>query len=67
METPRRAAAMQGKTIYEGRPCRACGGILRYTSSDNCIPCSKTSSSKRHKEIRDLLAQARAKLAVKSA
>ena len=65
METPRKAAALQGKTIYEGRPCKACGGILRYTSSNNCIRCSKASSSKRHIEIRDLLAQARASARVR--
>lgn len=65
METLRRAAALQGKKIYEGRPCKTCGGILRYTSSDNCIRCSKASSSKRYKEIRDLLAQARASARVR--
>lgn len=24
---------------YHGRPCRACGGTLRYRSNRDCVPC----------------------------
>lgn len=42
--SPRRKAAMQGQRQYEGKPCKACGATLRYTSNAGCVECQKATS-----------------------
>lgn len=53
-------AAEQGKTHYEGQPCKTCGSTLKYTSTGNCVPCSKTATAEQRRKVRELLAQAKA-------
>lgn len=33
-------ASQAGRTKYVGVPCRKCGGIVRYTSSCQCVACA---------------------------
>lgn len=36
---------------YDGKPCRTCGGTLRYQSNDRCVACiQKASKEKRNAE-----------------
>lgn len=35
----RKVAAEQGQTIYEGNPCKKCGGVTRYVSNGSCVHC----------------------------
>lgn len=36
----RSIARETGKRHYEGKPCRVCGGTLRYTCDNRCLRCS---------------------------
>lgn len=42
--SPRRKAAQQGQRQYTGKPCKACGETLRYTSNAGCVACQISSS-----------------------
>lgn len=60
MKNPRMKAAEQGKTHYEGQPCKTCGTTQKYTSTGNCVQCSKTATAEQRRKVRELLAQAKA-------
>ncbi len=55
----RTEAATKGEPFFQGRPCKRCGGTLRYTSNRNCVPCQKMHAERDHQAVRDLLSQSR--------
>lgn len=58
--TPRRAAAESGEVIYDARTaCSSCGSLQRYTSSGQCVPCTKTRANNRLGAIRETLSAAK--------
>ena len=59
MESTRLTAAKEGKTHYEGSPCRTCGSQVRYTSTGQCVACHKIRITAQREKIRDLLRVAR--------
>lgn len=59
MDQARIVAAKQGMSRYEGKPCRVCGGTERYTTSNNCVACSKVSTAKSREKFKVLIEQAR--------
>jgi len=58
--SPRLEAAERGQTHYEGRPCSICGATLRYTTTRNCVACTKTRAAEERVRVRDLMERARA-------
>jgi len=42
--SPRRKAAKHGERHYTGKPCKACGNKVRYTSNAGCVQCQISSS-----------------------
>ena len=52
----RRKAAQHGQRHYTGKPCRACGGTLRYTSNAGCVSCQIKKSGLSNKAIQIELA-----------
>lgn len=51
----RLAAAKARSKTFTGLPCKLCAGTLRYTSSTQCVPCSKRRASEYGERIRKLL------------
>ena len=49
--SPRRKAAQHGQRHYTGKPCKACGETLRYTSNAGCVACQISSSRASSKVI----------------
>ncbi len=49
--SPRRLAAKQGQRQYTGKPCKACGETLRYTSNAGCVACQIKNSRVSNKLI----------------
>jgi Recombination endonuclease VII len=37
---------------YTGRPCKTCGGVLRYSSNCNCVACGRSRKFSSTKEVR---------------
>lgn len=60
MKSPRLQAAEKGQTHYEGTPCRTCGTSLKYTTTGNCVACSKAKTSETRAKVRELMEQAKA-------
>lgn len=54
--SPRRKAAQQGSRHYTGKPCKACGETLRYTSNAGCVSCQISTSRASAKVIQFTLA-----------
>lgn len=58
-ESPRTKAAMEGQTKYEGKPCKVCGGTLRWIINCTCVSCSNARTAegvrKRRQLLRDLM------------
>lgn len=52
---PRYDAALRGSLHYEGRPCRACGATTKYTSTSQCVPCTKRKTNEHRAHVRALL------------
>ena len=44
---PRQIASEKGEKFYEGKSCKKCGNVLRYTSMTGCVNCTKENSVKR--------------------
>ena len=42
--SPRIIAAKAGEKFFIGNPCKRCGGVKRYTSSYDCVPCRLASN-----------------------
>lgn len=40
MEDSRIKAIEKGDSKYQGRPCKTCGCVYRYTSNYNCVNCN---------------------------
>lgn len=60
-ETPTEASRA-GRTKYIGStPCRLCGGLVRYTSSCQCVPCAVKRATKANRDRRRALALAASK------
>lgn len=53
----RQVAAEQGQTIYEGNPCKKCGGTSRYVSNGSCTHCMVSTAT----ALREKLKEARAR------
>lgn len=54
----RQIAAEQGQTLYEGNPCKKCGGTTRYVSNGSCSHCQNSKAQ----IVRDKLREARERL-----
>lgn len=52
-------AAQERRPRYKGKPCRICGGCIRYTINADCVVCSlrraKKYAAKTRAKIRSLL------------
>lgn len=48
-------AARAGRKIRIASPCRVCGCKLRYTSSNQCVPCTKDRAREYEDSIREEL------------
>lgn len=48
-------AAAAGRLKFLGRPCRKCGGEVRYTSSRQCVACTKARAIADQAMIREML------------
>ena len=48
-------AAASGLTHYIGKQCKTCGNALKYTSTGNCVVCSKASVVQHRQKIKHLL------------
>lgn len=40
-------ATANGESKYDGMTCKTCGGTLRYTIGDACVPCAKAKARAR--------------------
>ena len=60
MDSPRMKAAREGKTHYNGQPCKTCGETYRYTSTAQCVACNKVKTEAQREKVRELLRAARA-------
>jgi hypothetical protein len=49
MFSTRKEALDNGETTYDGRPCKYCGGVERYSSTTNCVPCTKLLAKQNNK------------------
>ncbi len=38
---------------YEGKPCRYCGGTMRWKSGRNCVSCLRAKTAKRMAKLRE--------------
>lgn len=59
MKSPRLKAAEQGNTHYDGQPCRTCGNTLKYTSTGNCVVCTRAKTNDHRAKVRELLEKAK--------
>lgn len=62
-QAPRREkrieAAKAGRRVYIGtKPCGECASKHRYTSSGQCVRCTKDRAAEYNKRLRSLLAKA---------
>jgi len=56
VESPKEAS-MAGRTKYVGvSPCRVCGGMVRYTSSCQCVACAVRKAVAANRKRRQTLA-----------
>lgn len=56
----RREAADRGDVHFTSPiTCKACGGQLRYTSSNQCVPCKKEVAARRNDDVRRRLRSAK--------
>lgn len=55
MNKSRIKAAASGLVHYKGKQCKTCENALKYTSTGNCVNCSKASSVQHRKKIKHLL------------
>ena len=56
----RMEAAKAGRTIYlRGRECPACGSNEFYTSSNQCVPCTKARAKKNCEIVRQTYREAK--------
>jgi Recombination endonuclease VII len=46
----RQQALKEGRKTYHGKPCKKCGGMEKYVSSNGCIECGKESTKGRYKQ-----------------
>ena len=46
---PRQYAIENNQSTYNGKPCKKCGGTLRYTSMTGCVACTRENSFIRNK------------------
>lgn len=58
MNSPRIEAAQNGERRYQGKPCKKCGGTLRYTINSACVACALKAREKDVQNIKALLAKA---------
>jgi hypothetical protein len=56
---PRFDAALRGALHYEGRACRVCGATTKYTSTSQCVPCTKRKTKEHREHVRALLRTAK--------
>jgi len=54
----RTMAAKAGLPRYTGKPCRKCGGTLRYVVNCDCVACSANRTKLFNRKIRALRAKA---------
>lgn len=59
MEASRLEAAQDGRSKYEGKPCRVCGSTERFVSNGNCVACSLAHTKKYRQKVQEKLRQAR--------
>jgi hypothetical protein len=53
-------ASLAGRTKYVGSvPCRRCGGLVRYTSSCQCVTCAVSDAVKANRQRRKRLAESK--------
>lgn len=38
----RRLAQFEGRKVYNGKPCRNCGGTEKYVENYLCVECART-------------------------
>ena len=60
MLSKRIEAAERGDTIYNGTPCRTCGGLGRYVSNNACVDCQREHTRKHKAKAREAIRRARA-------
>lgn len=53
-------AAEAGRSQYVGKPCIHCDSPVRYTSSNQCVVCTKARAAENTKELRRMLRDAKA-------
>jgi hypothetical protein len=52
MLSPKMLAAQQGRTTYDGPPCKRCGNTLRHVLNSCCVPCANEKSKQYQKRRR---------------
>jgi hypothetical protein len=45
--------------FYRGKPCRNCGGTLRYRKTRGCVDCARATAMLRYFDARDARREAR--------
>jgi DnaJ-class molecular chaperone len=62
-KSPRQAAIEGGFTVYDGKPCRKCGGTRRYTLIAACTACHSQATMRNKRREALLLAKNKAEQA----
>ena len=57
---PRVKAAQEGRSRYQGNPCKICGEAERFTANGNCANCQRGHNRAYQVRLQQLLAAAKA-------